>query len=371
MVHAILAALGPVVLGVAIGWLCGGTHFISRSIADGLAAFIIKVALPVMLFLGAATTARKDILDVAFLVALAAGLIGAFVLGYLVSRLVFRRPHRDATMQALAASFPNMAYCGPPVLIAVVGSMGLISVVVGNIIYTVIVIPIAMVMLGASRGQASAATSRAPVPAPATAAAVDGAGAGAPAAVGTGVVGAPAAGEVRPSGVGTAVATGGVAAESHPVSLWRAIGSAILQPLVILPVAGAILSISGVEMPEILRNSINEIGSAAGGTALFFLGLVLSGVKFRISWSIAVTVVLQNIVMAALILGVGLLMGLQGKMLVAAFIIGVLPSATAVPAIAVSHDALVDESSSTVLVSTLFSILTIAAGVAISEAWLL
>lgn len=156
-----------------------------------------------------------------------------------------------------------------------------------------------------------------------------------------------------------------------PVVLGVAIGSAILQPLVILPVAGAILSISGVVMPEILQNSINEIGSAAGGTAPFFLGLVLSGVKFRISWSIAVAVMLQNIVMAALILGVGLLMGLQGKMLVAAFIIGVLPSATAVPAIAVSHDALVDESSSTVLVSTLFSILTIAAGVAISEAWLL
>ncbi|MEX5486631.1 hypothetical protein IC611_17520 [Proteus mirabilis] len=37
-------------------------------------------------------------------------------------------------MQALSVSFPDMAYCGPPVLLATVGSSGLIAMVVGNLI---------------------------------------------------------------------------------------------------------------------------------------------------------------------------------------------------------------------------------------------
>ena len=44
-------------------------------------------------------------------------------------------------MQALSVSFPDMAYCGPPVLLATVGSSGLIAMVVGNLIYTVIILP--------------------------------------------------------------------------------------------------------------------------------------------------------------------------------------------------------------------------------------
>ncbi len=57
-------------------------------------------------------------------------------------------------MQALSVSFPDMAYCGPPVLLATVGSSGLIAMVVGNLIYTVIILPFTiMIISGAKQGK--------------------------------------------------------------------------------------------------------------------------------------------------------------------------------------------------------------------------
>lgn len=60
---------------------------------------------------------------------------------------------RDSAMQALSSSFPDMAYCGPPVLLAVVGSSGLIAMVIGNLIYTVVVLPITMVLVAPKNQQ--------------------------------------------------------------------------------------------------------------------------------------------------------------------------------------------------------------------------
>lgn len=60
-------------------------------------------------------------------------------------------------------------------------------------------------------------------------------------------------------------------------------------------------------------------------------------------------------------------MGLQGDMLKSAFIIGILPTATAVPALAISNKAYTDTSAGTVLLSTLASLISIIGGITIVE----
>ncbi|MEQ4777763.1 AEC family transporter [Providencia huaxiensis] len=304
LTHIILAALGPIVLGLAVGWLSGKYGFIKREYSQAFADFVVKIALPFALFLAAAQAPPSVLLNIDYLLALAVGLIATYVIGFIFGKFIFRHNKKDAAMQALSVSFPDMAYCGPPVLLATVGSSGLIAMVLGNLIYTVIIIPFTLLMIsGSQQGN----------------------------------------------------------------SILKSVGKAIAQPLIFLPILGAILAILGVKLPEILQNSVNELGKTAGGVALFFLGLLLSGIKLTISKEIVFNVFIKNFVQAALILGTGLALGLQDDLLKAAFIIGVLPTATAVPALAISNQAYTETSAGTVLLSTLAALISIIAGITIVE----
>lgn len=304
LVQAILAALGPIVLGLAVGWLSGKYGFVKREYSQAFADFVVKIALPFALFLAAANSSPSSILNLDYSLALAAGLIISYVIGFVGGKLFFGHDKKDSAMQALSVSFPDMAYCGPPVLLATVGSSGLIAMVIGNLIYTVIIIPFTLLLI-----------------------------------------------------------SGGQKGKGALQSLWHAVS----QPLVFLPILGAILAVNGVKLPDLLKSSVNELGQTAGGVALFFLGLLLSGIKLTVNKEIVFNVFVKNIIQGALILGTGLALDLNVELLKSAFLIGVLPTATAVPALAISNDAYTDTAAATVLLSTIFALVSIVVGITIVE----
>ena len=300
MIQTILSALSPIALVVAAGWFAGWRAILPENATTTLARFVVTFALPVSLFLAAAAAKPSDILNLPYFTALAAGLVGSYVIALLLARLAFGHTMPEAAMQGLAASFPNMAYCGPPVLIAAVGSSAVLAVVIGNLIVTLLLIPATLILLGASGG------------------------------------------------------------------VWRALRSAVLQPLVLLPLFGAVLAVTGVQLPNLLETSLNEIGQAAGGVALFTLGLILARITPRFDRDVLVNLGLKNILQPALILGAGLTVGLSGDLLRQIFLLGVLPAATAVPTLALAHDTYSDEAAASVMASTLFAIFSISGGIAIA-----
>src|SRR5690625_7682552 len=75
--------------------------------------------------------------------------------------------------------------------------------------------------------------------------------------------------------------------------------------------------------------------------------------------------IINNFLLVSIILVVVILLGLRGELLASAFLIGVIPTATAVPALAVGNKAYEDKSASTVVISTLFSLISIPAGLAV------
>ena len=142
---------------------------------------------------------------------------------------------------------------------------------------------------------------------------------------------------------------------------------AVKQPLVWLPVLGAVCSLLHVQLPVILFSMINEVGSAAGGVALFTLGLMLAGLTFKVDREVLLNVLVKNILQPALLLGAALAFGLHGPLAQQVLLIGVLPAATFVPALAHTSRTYEGESSLSAMASTLFSILSIAAGIAIAK----
>ena len=152
--ETISSALGPIIVGGGVGLLAGYTGFIKREYSQAFADFVVKIALPIALFVAAANSNPKTILDFDYALAMGMGLILAFIAAYVVGKLFFKHDRANASMQALCASFPDMAYCGPPILLATVGASGLIAMVIGNLIYTIIILPIALMLMGgAQKGQ--------------------------------------------------------------------------------------------------------------------------------------------------------------------------------------------------------------------------
>lgn len=307
MTASILAALAPIVFVVALGWIAGATKLVPVEGSKTLAAFVVVFALPIALFLAAAKADPSKIFDGPTLLALVVGFSGTYAIGLVLGRL-FKHPPRERALQGLACSFPNMAYCGPPVLTAAIGAQALLMVVVGNLISSLILVPLTILLMAR----------------------------GAPAADGT------------PMGIGAALLR------------------AIRQPLVFLPIAGVVLALLHVELPAIAVSAADQIGKAAGGVALFALGLILSSIPIRLDVEAIVNVAVKNVLQPAIIVGVGYAAGLRGEALAQVFLLGVLPTATEVSAISVARGIYTGQAADTTALSTLFAIVSISVGIAVT-----
>lgn len=82
LLHIIMAALGPIILGLAVGWLSGKYGFIKREYSQAFADFVVKIALPFALFLAAAQAPPSVLLNIDYLLALAVGLIVSYIIGF-------------------------------------------------------------------------------------------------------------------------------------------------------------------------------------------------------------------------------------------------------------------------------------------------
>ncbi len=314
MIDVIAGALLPILFVVGLGYLAARLDIIPGSAAGNFAAFVVKLALPLSLFLAAAKAKPSDLSNTSYVLAFVVGFMATFVLGIVLGRFVFRHDLRASTIQGLICGFPSMAYCGPPVLNAVVGETGILAVLIGNLVTSLVMMPVALVLLHDDGA--------------------DGPG--------------PRPGRAKVIGV--------------------SLLGAVRQPLVWLPVLGAACALLHVPLPTILFSMTNEVGSAAGGVALFTLGLMLAGLTFKLDREVLLNVAVKNILQPALLLGAALTFGLRGRLAQEVFLIGVLPAATLVPALAHNSRTYEGQASLSAMASTLFSIVSIAAGIAIAKA---
>jgi malonate transporter len=312
MISTILSALLPILFAAFLGWLAGRMRLFGPDATTTLSTFVVRFALPLSLFLAAAHTKPSQLTDAAYAASLAAGLLGTYALGILLGSLVFRHDMRASALEGLSCGFPNMAYCGPPVLMAAVGEQGLLAVILGNLVVTVIMVPFTIVLL-----QLAAPPS-------------------------------------------------GREAQSEVLLVERSLLSAVKQPLFWLPVLGATLALLGVRLPTLIDNAVEEIGQAAAGAALFTLGLMLAQHPVRLGRDVLANLALKNLVQPAIMLGAALALHLDSTLAKEVFLIGVLPSATAASVLAQRYGAYAQQAAATTAASTFFSIVTISGGLAIA-----
>jgi predicted permease len=237
---------------------------------------------------------------------LVVGLMGSYLLTLFISRYVFRHDIKTSAIQSLVCAFPDMAYFGAPVLAVLIGPEGFIGVLIGNIITSVIMIPLTIVLIR----------------------------------------------------MGDKNGHDGLEALHPGAMIVQNLIKAARNPIVWIPVSGVLLSLAGVQIPSILSMPIEMVGKVSGGLSLFALGLLFYGERPKLNVQTFTNISIKNLIQPAMMAAAGLAFGLSHTLLQQVVIIGATPSAIAAGMFALRSDTYIDTASSSILIGTAVGVVT-------------
>ena len=289
---------------ILCGYLAVRLRILDAAAARGLNTFVFWLALPALLLANVATSALAELLDGRFL-AVFYGVNGLlYIIAFAVGRLVWADSPGLAALRSLGVIWGNYGYLGLPLLTAALGpaaALPTVAVVTCDIL----------------------------VPATLTIALLE-----------------------RDRGGGRGLA-----------GLGLALAGLARNPLIVAVVTGAVLSAGGIPLPTAANAFLKLLGSAAGPCALVALGASLalspSGGAERDVTLVAALKLLANPLLVWL--AGSHLLPLEPDKLAAAIMLAAMPTAASVFVIAQRYETWVLRASTSVLVTHLGSVATLAA----------
>lgn len=212
-----LPILLPVFGLVLAGFVCRRRGVLGPSAASELNRFVIWLGLPALLFDIMAHATWHELYQPAFVAAFALALAGVFVLT-LVLRMAGGRHLADASIDAVAAAYPNTGYIGFPLCMIVFGSASLTPTTIVTILVACVLFASAIVLI-----EVGLQTERAP----------------------------------------------------HKLG-WKVLRALARNPLIVAPIAGAAVSALHVPLPHSGETFLKLLGAAASPCALVSLGAFLA-----------------------------------------------------------------------------------------------
>lgn len=312
MPHVILMALVPVFFVMALGYVAGRRRTIDNHHVGEINALVMNYALPASLFVTTASAPRSEMIaQEPLFVILGAVMLISYLLWYLFQRRVLRTSAGDAATQALTVAFPNVAGVGLPIASAVLGSKAAVPVAVAVAAGSILVTPLALVVLELSgrKGQCDPGKLSARVP--------------------------------------------------------RALSKAFAKPVVFAPVLGILLSLSGLNLDTVAHASLQLIGQAAGGVALFLTGLILSAQSLRLDGKVVGAVGAADIIRPLLVVAMVLLIPIPDQVAKVSILLAAVPSGIFGILFATNYGLDSAKVGSMVVAGTVFSIAPLAIAIAV------
>lgn len=320
--ETIAIALLPAVITVVLGYIAARRHDFVPEDASVLIKMVMSYALPLSLFVGTVHTPRAAMLaDAPLLAVLFVAIVCLYVVVFAVAHVVFHYSLGASALGALAASAPNFAFIGPPVLGNLYGPASNVPISVGNTLVLLTVFPATVVFLTLeSRTRAA-----------------EHADAGQPDTT------------------------------SH-VGIGSTLVHALRKPIVWLPLVGIAFVMAGVAIPAPAANAIELLGQSATGVALFSAGIVISAYKLEISRPVVILAALKNLGQPALLLGLMVALGFHNPTLGEAVVAAALPTLVSVALLGVQYGVAQSQAASTLFLSLVTSLLTLALFIAVTGA---
>lgn len=304
MIETVIAALLPIVVTLVLGFFAGWHHDFDSSQGSILNRMVMLYALPLTLFAGMVGMQRSELLAQGPMATLLLiGMIGGYILVYVLAHYVFKRSSPAAALQALAIAGPAVPFVGVPVLGFLYGDLGTIPIALGSLIMNLFQVPVTLFILGRHADSTT----------------------------------------------------------SNNKSLLENLKQTIKEPVVWAPVLALILLLFNIHIPKDIRSSMQLLGGATGGVALFASGVILYSYRVKINLPVIVSLISKNIFLPLAILGFGLLIGTKGDTLSISVITLSIPTASICVILAVQYKTSVQEMASTLFFSTILSIITMGA----------
>lgn len=305
-VAGVLSLCLPIFAVIGLGWLAASkTRLAPPVMVEAVGAFSFMFALPAMLLRLMANQPLAQTFDPAFFTAYLACCLAVFFSGMALAWLLARRhearPQFAAGLGA-AASFGNVGYLGPPLLLSLMGAERISGPLAMAIIAEVTVVLMLGDVLMARRASAAG-----------------------------------------------------------PGPLGRAARALSRNPVILAIAAGAALGASGTPIPEPVERFLGFLGNAAGPTALFALGGTLGRLRFRRRLLAAATAVSAGKLALYPVLACAALgphgLGYDHAWVAAGTLMAAMPIASNAFILAQRHGVAVEEVSTAVMVSTALSVL--------------
>ena len=300
----------PVFGIIAVGWLAGRARLLGAEASLTLHRFVYWIALPPLLFLAMARAPVAEVLHLPFIGAFLGGVLGVWGVAMLIGRLRGTRSLADRTLQGMNAGFANTGYMGIPLFVAAFGeAQGLPPATLATVCLSVVCIALAVIGLELSE---------------------DTAGGG------------------RRHGWRHALA-----------DVARALA---VNPLVVAPIAGVAWSLIGWPVPAPMANLFSILGAAAGPAALLAVGLFLAERRLTVDigavgWICVLKLFLQPLITAFLAI---FIFPMTPFLTASVIILSALPTGALTFVMAQKYHVYIRETSEIILLTTVFSSVTIA-----------
>ena len=296
----IFQSLIPLAFVIGLGWFAGWRHIIDARHSSSLATYVMSFSFPCLLFAKTATTSLQHLFNYQFIAGLSLGLLGMYLVLFLVNRYLRHMSISHSCQTAFVCAFPDMAFMGIPIFLVLFGEESLISIVIGNVITSLIMIPLTVSILE-----------------------IEGAS------------------EVK-------------------TNIMSLVLKVFKKPLVLAPIIGAIFSGFSLPLPALARESLQLIGGTTSGVSLFALGLIMSQDKVSVSKSVLFNVFNKLVVHPLIMWGLVVAFGITGVLAKEAILLCALPPAIMTTMFAVKYNVLTLESTSSTVLGTVFALFSMA-----------
>jgi malonate transporter and related proteins len=304
MLEVLLTALVPIFFVMALGYFAGRRRTIDNHHVREINALVMDFALPASLFVATASTVRREMMAQGPLFAIqGAVMLVVYLLWYLFQRRVLTTSRGQAAVQALTVASPNYAAAGLPLVSAMLGPKETVQVAVTIVAGSIVPTPITLLLieLSGSSGQNNG--------------------------------------------------------ESSAVRMRRALVRSLIKAIILAPVLGTLLSLSGFKLGAVADASLQLIGQAAGGVALFLTGLILD-------WTVAGATVTGNVIRPLLAVAIVHFFPVASEIAKVSVLLAALPSGFFGILFGLNYRVDPAEAGSMVIASTVFSIVTLAIAIA-------
>lgn len=288
---------------IFLGYACGKYKQIPDTGLAWMNFFLIYIALPVLFYRVMARTPFEQVANPKFVVATTLSTFMAFVLAFLATLLVRRGQFPQAAISGLAGGYGNIGYMGPGLAFATLGAQAAAPIALifcfDNILLFTLV-PLLMAFAGGGQ-------------------------------------------------------------KSFRATVAEILKGVLLHPFIIATVLGVIAAAIHLQLPVALDRMMQFLENAAAPCALFVLGVTVAlRPMTKVAWEVPIVVFIKLVVHPLLALTMLSLLGPQPETWVyTAVLMAALPPALNGFIMARQYDTWVPQASSSVLLGTLFSVLTL------------